>query len=40
MKAAGWICLALGALILIAADPMTGAGVALVFLGNVLLTQP
>lgn len=37
MKALGWICLATGALILIASSPMIGAGISFVVLGNVLL---
>lgn len=40
MKAAGWICLAIGGLILIAANPMIGAGVAFVLLGATFLVQP
>jgi hypothetical protein len=39
MKVLGWIIIALGGLIMIATDPMMGAGVALTILGMVLLSR-
>lgn len=39
MKIAGWALLALGALVLVAANPMIGAGVSMVMLGATLLAQ-